>query len=193
FVIITTDELAPALAPLVEARQAQGLSVAVVPVAEIYDAFADGLASPESIQQFLAYAMTEWQDPAPRYLLLVGQATTDYHAYNHPLPANHLPSLLVPVLHSGETVSDGRLADANGDLKPDLAVGRWPVGTVAEVEQLVRRTLAYETGTAVANALFIADASEAYFAPMSERLRQPLASQGHQLHCPSADEFGQAW
>lgn len=169
--IITTDALASALTPLVEARQAQGLTAAVIPVAEIYDAFG-GEASPESIRQLVTYASANWQDPKPRYLLLVGDATTDYRAYTTAVPANHVPSLLVPVAYSGETVSDGRLADVDGDGQPDLAVGRWPVDSVAEVESLVARTLAYEAGTAVPTALFATDASESQFAAMAQRLWQ---------------------
>lgn len=54
-IIITTDELAPALDPLRQAREKQGLSVALVPLAEIYDEFGHGSATPQSIQQFITY------------------------------------------------------------------------------------------------------------------------------------------
>ncbi|MCP4426756.1 MAG: hypothetical protein GY803_19870 [Chloroflexi bacterium] len=169
-IIVTTDELAPALAPLIVARQAQELSVVLVPVAEIYDEFGYGVASPESIQTFVAYAYDNWQAPRPRYLFLVGDATTDYRNYQGGAPRNHIPSLLVPVQFSGETVSDSRLADVDGDMKPDLAVGRWPVNSAQDVENLVERTLAYEGGTAVNRALFAADGTETQFAAIAERL-----------------------
>lgn len=168
--IITTDELAPALAPLVEARETQGISVAIVPVAEIYDEFGGGEASPDSINRFVAHALENWQPPQPRYLFLVGEATTDYLGYASELPDNHVPSPLVTVGFSGETVSDSRLADINGDAQPEMAVGRWPVGTVQEVESLVARTLAYEQGTTVADPLFATDASEEQFADMAQSL-----------------------
>jgi hypothetical protein len=169
-IIITTDELAPALAPLIAAREEQELTVALVPIAEIYDGFGYGTASPESIQQFVAYAYENWQQPSPRYLFLVGDATTDYHNYLGQAPRNHIPSLLVPVQYSGETVSDSRLADVDGDLKPDLAVGRWPVDSAKDVAGLVERTLAYEGGTAVNQTLFAADGTEARFAAIADRL-----------------------
>lgn len=198
--IVTTDALAPALEPLVAARQAQGLMVAVVPVAEIYDAFGEGEASPESINQFVTYAINHWQDRKPRYLLLVGEATTDYRGYDtadgRALPTNHVPSPLVPVAYSGETVSDSRLADVDGDGQPDLAVGRWPVDTVREVESLVERTLAYEAGTAVPAALFATDASEDRFAPMAERLWQRSSipeTAVHHLNGASAEEVTAVW
>jgi hypothetical protein len=168
--IVTTDELAPALVPLVEARQAQGLSVAVVPVAEIYDAFGQGEAAPASINAFVTYALENWQPPQPKYLFLVGEATADYRNYLGQSPANLIPAAMVPVQYSGETVSDSRLADIDGDQRPNLAVGRWPVSTVAEVESLVERTLAYEKGTAVARAIFATDATEKQFATIAQRL-----------------------
>jgi len=169
-IIITTDELAPALAPLIAAREEQGLAVALVPIAEIYDGFGYGTASPEIVQQFVAYAYQNWQQPSPRYLFLVGDATTDYHNNLGQAPRNHIPSLLVPVQYSGETVSDSRLADVDGDMKPDLAVGRWPVDSVEDVAGLVERTLAYEGGTAVNQTLFVTDNTETRFATMASRL-----------------------
>ncbi len=196
--IVTTDALAASLQPLVEARQAQGLSVAVVPVAEIYDAFGDGEASPDSINQFVTYAAANWQEPKPRYLLLVGEATTDYRGYDTAVtpPANLVPSPLVPVAFSGETVSDSRLADVDGDGQPDLAVGRWPVDSIAEVESLVERTQAYEARTAAPTALFVTDASEGQFAPMAERLWQgasiPETAVIH-LNGATAEEVTAAW
>ncbi len=167
--IVTTDELAPALSPLVTARVAEGLSVALVTVAEIYDGFGGGEASPESIAAFVQYAVTRWSPPAPRYLLLVGEATYDYRGNLGPGPANVVPPLLIPVQYSGETVSDARLGDIDGDLRPDLAVGRWPVSDVSAVASLVERTLAYEKGPVVDRAIFAADGTEQQFAVLSDR------------------------
>jgi hypothetical protein len=171
-IILTTDALTPALAPLVTTRQEEGLSVAVVPVAEVYDAFGYGAPTPAAIQKFVRYAYENWQPPAPRYLFIVGSATADYRDYLGQAPANIVPSPMVPVQYSGETVSDSRLVDVTDDTRPELAVGRWPVSTVAEVESLVKRTLAYEAGTAVNQALFATDASEGQFANMATRLWQ---------------------
>jgi hypothetical protein len=169
-IILTTDALAPALEPLVAARQEQGLSVAVVPVAEVYDAFGYGAPTPAAIQSFVRHAYENWQTPQPRYLFIVGNATADYRNYLGQAPANIVPSPMVPVQYSGETVSDSRLVDVTGDTRPEIAVGRWPVSTVADVESLVERTLAYEAGTAVNQALFATDASEGEFAGMAGRL-----------------------
>ncbi len=170
--IITSDELAPSVAPLVEAREGQGLNVALVHSAEIYDEFGYGEPSPEAIRSFVTYASTSWAKPYPRYLFLVGDATTDYLGHLGEVPNNTVPSLLVPVQFSGETVSDSRLADIDGDQRPDLAVGRWPVSTPKEVKDLVERTLVYEQGSAVEKAIFVPDTSEARFKNIAARLAQ---------------------
>ncbi len=179
--IITTAELAPALEPLVNARSEAGLSVALVPAEEIYDTFGYGAATPESINRFLKFTHEIWQAPAPRYLLLVGDATTDYWGHlaadgDDPVspPRNVIPPYLVPVNFGGETVSDARLADIDGDYLPELSVGRWPVTTVAEAEDLVSRTLAYERRSALQRALFVADGSSNEF----ERVTNSIMAAG---------------
>ena len=171
-IIITTEELAPALTLLVDAREAQGLSVALANVSEIYDEFGYGANTPESIRTFIRYAFANWQAPQPRYLFLVGDATTDYLEHVSDLPLNTVPSFLVPVQFSGETVSDSRLGDVDGDKRPELAVGRWPVRMAQDVENLVERTLAYEQGTAGQKMIFAADGSEARFSGITENLIQ---------------------
>lgn len=192
-IILTTDELAPPLAPLVAARQAQGLTVAVVPVEEVYAEFGFGEATPQVLQEFLAYAYTTWQTP-PRYVLIVGDASSDYRNYLGLNGNNLIPSPMVAVAYSGETVSDSRLVDVDGDIKPEMAIGRWPVSRVSEVSNLVERTLAYEQGTAVNRAIFAADATEDEFAVTAQRLIDESAiPQSQVLNGPTASQVIQAW
>jgi hypothetical protein len=202
-VVVTTDELVPELAPLVAAREEQGFSVAVVPIAEIYDEFGHGMETPDSINAFIAYTQTGWAEPRPGYLLLVGDATTDFRGYlasrpDHPVrpPRNVIPPYLVPVSYSGETVSDARLADVNGDMRPDLAVGRWPVDDPAGARALVARTLAYEAGSAPARALFASDGSSEEFTGLTERVLLgstfPEAT-AERLSGPTNEELVAAW
>ncbi len=169
-IIITPDAFSEAMTPLVQAREEQGLTVAIVPLAEIYDEFGYGAATPTSIQTFIQYAHGNWQSPQPAYILLVGDATSDYRNYLGENTPNLLPSLMVPVQFSGETVSDARLADINADKIPDIAIGRWPANQIQEVESLVERTLDYENGTAADRAIFATDSTETQFAHIAQRL-----------------------
>ncbi len=75
FVILTTSELSPTLSPLVEWREAQGLSVLIADVEDVYNEFGHGEESPGSISNFIIYALSEWQEPHPAYLLIVGDAS----------------------------------------------------------------------------------------------------------------------
>lgn len=195
-IVITTNELVPTLAPLAAAREAEELGVAVVPVNEIYDEFGYGAPSPEAIRDFVAYTHDNWQEPLPRYLLIVGDATSDYLGYLGETPATNVPSLMVPVQFSGETVSDSRLVDVDDDGHPDLAVGRWPVQTRQEVADLVERTLAYEERAASRRAIFATDGSEETFSSIADSLIDKGALERDyvdHLHGPSASEIGDLW
>ncbi|MFQ5435653.1 MAG: C25 family cysteine peptidase [Anaerolineae bacterium] len=190
FVIVTSDQLAPALAPLVAARQADGLTAVVIPIAEIYDEFGYGEASPDSLRAFYQFALANWQTP-PQYTLLVGDATTDYRNYLGKGSANNIPPFMIPVQFGGETVSDSRLVDVDEDGRPDLAIGRWPVSNAADVKALIERTLAYEGGTASPNSLFATDSTEAQFADTAARLQEQsqfAADATHLLDGPTAQE-----
>lgn len=201
--IVTTAALAPELEPLVAAREAEGITTSVVPVEEIYDAFGYGDPSPDAINAFVTYAVAQWESPAPAYLLLVGDATTDTRGYlaqrpDNPIepPANIVPSPLIAVSHSGETVSDARLADVDGDLMPDLAVGRWPVADANEVRDLVSRTLAYENGVSADTALFTMDGTSSEFSSFTSRLLEEAtfpAGDATLLDGPTAQTVADNW
>ncbi|RME46927.1 MAG: hypothetical protein D6791_07060 [Chloroflexi bacterium] len=146
YVAVGPPDLLEPLAPLLAWREQQGLKVLTVPVEGIYDQFNDGLPEPEAIRAFLKYARQSWQ-PAPRYLLLVGDATYDPQGYVTPPEANRVPSFLVQTVFGGETASDTLFAQLDDDLKPDIAVGRMPARTPQQVRTLVEKTLAYEKQT----------------------------------------------
>ena len=78
YVVITHPDFAESIQPLVEFRRSQGLTTMVVDIGDIYDEFSDGLFNPFAIRRFLRYAYNSWQQPAPTYVVLVGDAHYDY-------------------------------------------------------------------------------------------------------------------
>ncbi len=136
------DLLAP-LQPLLEWRASQGLKVEAIPVEAVYDQFNAGLPEPEAIRAWVRYALQNWQ-PAPQYLVLVGDATYDPLGYVAAPEANRLPTFLVFTVHGGETASDVAFVQLDETLLPQLAVGRIPAATAGQVRTLVEKTLAYE-------------------------------------------------
>jgi hypothetical protein len=197
FLIITTAGLMSAVEPLAEARRGEGLATRVVDVAEIYDHFGAGQATPLAITQFLSHTTSAWAEPAPQYVLLVGRATYDYRNYLGKQPAHHIPAQMIPVSFSGETVSDARLADVTGNGVPEMAVGRWPADSPAEVSALVQRTLAYEAAPLADRALFTADGTSAEFTDLSDYLIEQSGAEGQtavsKLYGSTQDEVTADW
>ncbi len=102
--------------------------------------------------------------PRPQYVLLVGDGHYDFKgAMRADLP-NLIPPYLLDVdTEIGETAADNRFVgvDGDADLLPDMALGRIPAKTPADVTAVVDKILAYENdarpGEWQKRAVFVAD------------------------------------
>ena len=179
-IVITAPQFRDALEPLIKAREAQGLRVAVIDVGEIYDAFSYGRADPEAIRALVQQAIGKWMPPTPRYLLLAGDASYDPRGYlkagDKGAESDLVPTELVDTDVTGWTASDvwytlptGTALDPYGhpSARPALAVGRLPAQTAEQMTAMVAKILAYENGDASApwrrQAFFAADNDEPGF------------------------------
>ena len=161
----------PWLSDLEAFRQAQDLRVRVVDVADIYDEFSYGIASPQAVKDFLAYAYNNWTQPAPQYVLLVGDSTYDpknnWSSYSPLLTdtTTYLPAYLTfttSIDYMGETVTDEWFVRISGDdAIPDMYIGRLPAVSVDQATVMVNKIITYETTantkTWEKNVLLIAD------------------------------------
>jgi hypothetical protein len=166
YIAVVHRSLWDAVQPLLDHRAAEGLRVAKVDIQDVYDEFSGGRVDPEALRTFLAYAYETWNaggDP-PAYVLLVGDGHYDFKGALRP----GLPNLIPPYLADvdpfiGETAADNRYASVDGpnDFLPDMAIGRIPAKTPAEVTAVVGKILAYETaappGAWQDRAVFVAD------------------------------------
>jgi hypothetical protein len=143
YVAIGPADLLVALGPLIDRRNADGLQAVGVPLAAVYDQFNHGLPEPEAIQAFMVHAAQAW-DPAPAYLLLVGDASYDPRGYQAPPEANRLPTFLVDTVFGGETASDIPFGQLDDDPWSEIAIGRLPARDAKQVEIAVGKILAYE-------------------------------------------------
>ncbi len=141
YIVIVSEELEEAAETLAEHRRAKGLEAKVVLLEDIMDEFNFGISSPHAIRSFLAHAYTDWSRP-PRYVALGGSGTLDYKDH-YGLGDNLVPPLMVST-PDGLYASDNLFADVDGDGVPDIAVGRIPVLTSAELEAYVAKLAAYE-------------------------------------------------
>jgi hypothetical protein len=172
YLIISHAAFLPALQPLVELQRARGWQVRVVDVQDVYDEWSYGRLDPEAIRAFVSHAYRAYK-PAPRYLLLVGDGTSDFRGYLGLNDQTFVPPYLSrsdPWL--GEIACDtcyGRVAGPNNapvarvadDLLPDLQVGRLPVRSAQQAAAVVAKIVGYATqpppGGWRAQHLFLAD------------------------------------
>ena len=149
-IVVTVPQFREALKPLVAAREAQGIRVAVVDVTQVYDSFSAGRAGPEAIRALVQHATAHWTPPAPRFLLLAGDASYDPRGYLKGSEIDLVPTQLVMTHFSGWTASDVWYAlPGAGDSVaggPLLAVGRFPAQTADQLATMVAKTLQYERG-----------------------------------------------
>jgi len=77
YLMIAPSRLMEAVEPLARLHRRRGLTVALVDVQDIYDEFNFGIIDPAAIKAFIGHAYRNWARPAPRFVLLVGDASWD--------------------------------------------------------------------------------------------------------------------
>ncbi len=145
YVVIVARTLVSSVQPLVDLRRSLGFGVAVIELEAIYDKFDGGRRTSTAVHRFLDHAYTSWPAPALEYVLLVGDATYDPRGNLGPSPRQLLPTRLVETPQF-QTASDNWFGDlVAGDGAPELCIGRLPVATPEECEQVVQKILRYES------------------------------------------------
>jgi hypothetical protein len=105
------------------------------------DEFNYGISSPTAIRDFLAHAHYHWET-APRYVVLAGDGTYDYRN-NTGFGENLVPTMIVST-PEGVFPSDNYFVDADGDHVPDMAIGRLPVVTPDELQDMIDKIIVFE-------------------------------------------------
>jgi subtilisin-like proprotein convertase family protein len=167
YLVISHPAFLDDLAPLVAAREADGLRVKVVDVFDVYQAYSGGEIDPEAIH---AYIKAAAHSLGVRYVLLVGGDSYDY------LDNLGIGSIsFIPTLYAQTddliyfTPADSLYGDLDGDGVQDIAVGRLPARTSDELDLLIDKTLRYPATPAAA--VLAADASdEGHYAATSDDL-----------------------
>ena len=141
------------------------MAVTTVDVQDIFDQFSQGIFDPTAIKAFLTAAYYDWS-PRPKYVLLIGDGTYDYKNYlQHTGAQSRVPTMMFEDVtdstYMGRYPSDAWFADVNGDGFPDMAVGRIPAHSYAELAGVLSKIMAYEdqslSGTWYKTGLYLAD------------------------------------
>lgn len=165
YLIITHPEFSEAAAKLQEFRSSNlsGMispRIKIVDVNEIYDEFSFGLLDPNALKLFAKHAFEFWQAPAPSYLVLIGDLSSDYRKISAASRQNFVPSVQYFSRNFGQVPSDNLIVDVVGnDFFPDLAVGRLSCETPEEADIIVEKIINYPADNSKAwkeNVLFLA-------------------------------------
>jgi hypothetical protein len=77
YIMIAHSTLVTAIQPLADLHRRRGLEVLVLDIEDVYDEFNHGVVHPSALRNFLDRAYHSWTRPAPRFVLLVGDASWD--------------------------------------------------------------------------------------------------------------------
>lgn len=147
YLIIAYPDFVPLMKPLAELRISQGFSPMIINVDDIYDEFNYGVESPYAIKYFLYYALKNWGKYKPEYVLLVGDATSDYWGDYRNSVINYVPtySMATDQFSTDKWASDYWFSTVIGsDYLGDLAVGRISESNKTDVENAVNKIIYYE-------------------------------------------------
>ncbi len=158
YLIITNGIFTAALAPLIAYHEAQGRTVKVVDVADVYEQYSGGVVDAAAIDRYLAEAV---RGLGLRWVLLVGADSVDYRDFDGDGSFSLMPSQYGA---TGFDVTfapiDPAYADTDGDGVPDVALGRLPARTPAELSTMISKTLAYAGRSDARSLLMVSDAND---------------------------------
>lgn len=174
WLIIAPRSMRTAAESLAQLRQRDGLDPFVADLEQIYDEFAGGNVTPHAIKDFIR-STRSW-NRSPRYIVLAGTGSVDYRGIE--MPPGPMPPLMTST-PDGLFAADSLYADFNGDRLPDVAIGRIPVTSAAELSAYVAKLDANaRIDTSTAPIVFSADAADgggANFREESVQAEAPLA------------------
>jgi len=137
-------------------KQSTGLTTKVVDMSDIIEQFGFGMNTPDALRNYLVAVNRANKFT---YLLLVGGHSYDYLNYLNQDSVSFIPTWYRPVdlIQYGPT--DTPYIELNGDGKPDKAIGRWPVRTLTDLQNIIRKTMEWDSNqmSSERSALLIAE------------------------------------
>ncbi|MCL5019155.1 MAG: C25 family cysteine peptidase, partial [Patescibacteria group bacterium] len=152
FIIITYDDFADALRPFKEMKERRdSLKTEIVRISDVYRQFSGGLMDATAIRDFLKYAYHNWRTPlgrSPHYVLLVGDGDYDFKNVVSADDKNWIPPFEIDSDNELITrcTDDWYVYLTGKDRIMDMAIGRLPVRSVEDVQDIVEKYRHYAEG-----------------------------------------------
>lgn len=159
YLIITPELFRNALDSFENSKTEKGLNVATVNLLQIVEEFPDTVSLQESIREFISYALDFWQEPSPKYVLLVGN-TTFIPTFR--VESTYANTSILGIEEDSVSLDEPYSINKNeDDSMPDVAIGRFPVGNKTELQNIVEKTINFDNGASLndysVRGLFLAD------------------------------------
>ncbi|UCB52305.1 MAG: type IX secretion system sortase PorU [Candidatus Zixiibacteriota bacterium] len=113
------------------------ISATVIEVQDVYDEFSGGLSDPTAIRDFLKFAYQSWEEPAPAFVLLLGDGNYDYKNNLGTGAVN-----VIPPFAADPSISDDLYVWWGDTL--GMVISRLPVRSTREAEVVVDKIVSYE-------------------------------------------------
>jgi Peptidase family C25 len=143
FLIITHANFMTQANAWADYRRAQGMTVEVINVEDVYDEFDFGTVGAPALKSFFQYAFQN-RTVAPGYVMLMGDAVFDGRNFIGTNLVNYVPAALVDTTYS-QVGSDEAMVDFNDDGLAEIAIGRIPVKDTATATLIYNKTVSFET------------------------------------------------
>ena len=145
YLIITHSDFVGPDLEIFAAMRAGTYSVKVVDVEQVYMQYGDEIVpSADAISNYIKFAH---QNLGTEFVLFVGGDTYDYKNYVS-ASKSFIPTQYVTTYGDGLTIrqapSDAKYGDIDDDGVPDIAVGRFPVRTQAELSNIIEKINDYQ-------------------------------------------------
>lgn len=151
-IVITHASFQQGLQPLLDLRRSEGWDVEVVTSREVFDQFDGGRATPTAIRNYLRYLFRS-RTVDPTHLLLVGDGSNDFSGVLPQSAPNFMPTQTIPS-EARSTFSELVACDVwfvdnltgtgeEFDFLSDMHVGRLPVGSQTELNNMVSKIVGY--------------------------------------------------
>jgi hypothetical protein len=142
YIVISHNNFLPYANQLALHRQnTNGVRTKVVDIESIYDEFNYGVTNATTIKTFLKYAFDNWAAPAVSYVVLLGDASWDFHRYfSNTIKTNFVPAYGIPT-------GDNWFAcfDTTHPFLPSLYIGRLPAENTTHAQSLVNKIIGYDS------------------------------------------------
>lgn len=144
YIIVTHEDFLSQSQMLADYRAKDEFTPMVITTTQIYDEFYNGIPDVKAFREAFKYIYHNWSAPTLKYVLLMGDYSWDFYNIQNNTNQNFIPTKYI-IFTKEDYASDIWMGDFdNNDYKPEICIGRLPVKTQQEADDIVYKLINYE-------------------------------------------------